>query len=808
MGKEKEKEIRNEDLDLYEDSDDEDIGVSVTSLDGEKLDNDALQFPTNNASSEILSVTSHKPKKSKGGGFQTMGLSHEVLRAILGMGYTVPTPIQRKAIPIAFSGNDLVAMARTGSGKTAAFLIPIVQSLKSHSTKVGARAVVLAPTRELALQTFKFAKLLCKNTDLRMCLLVGGESLENQFGFLAQNPDILIATPGRLMHHLAEVGMTLRSVEMIVFDEADRLFEMGFSAQINEIVKSMSERRQTLLFSATLPSVLAEFARAGLHNPVLIRLDVEAKLSENLRMSFLHSRLHDKPAMVVHLLKDVIPRNQQTVIFVATKHHVEFIHSLLRYANINSTMIYGSMDQSARKINIAKFRANKTRVLVVTDVAARGIDLPTLDNVINCDFPSKPKLFVHRVGRVARAGRSGHAYSLVSSDEVSYMVDLNLFLGTDVKTYTPTPTGEPDSNVAYYGSCPQYLLDGESGWVKNQIIGSVELQGLERTMNNAFKLYYRTRPPPSPESVRRAKVMTEPPIHPLLLKHVDEDKNHHLEYLKALKSFRPTQTVFEAKMNTQGATNVAVEIMNKKRAFHSSVIAKEQKNKALNQRKVDSTADITMEDLEVPKSKKRPAAIAALVPVAKKKKPTSFVDEDFFISNFSSDNTYAEKGYAIKEQTGISADAIFDVAPDEAAEEYKQKKIIKWDRKDMRYKKHNIVNKVKIDTKFYQEWSKSTHSRIQKEGEQEVPFAFNDARKRLGLEDKMLEQNKEIRMKHKNKQLKPAHLIKSQKMKKWKEKNQQEAKRQTRVHQRQQKVKKGDISFKAQHKHKAFGKRK
>lgn len=816
MGRgEREENLAREDLDFYDESDDEDIGVTMTSLDGDKIEeegdydnsDDSLKFPENEASSDILNPVSTKARKAKGGGFQSMGLSHEVLRAILKLGYNVPTPIQRKAIPLAFSGNDVVAMARTGSGKTAAFLIPIVQNLKAHSTKVGSRALVLAPTRELALQTFRFATQLCKLTDLRICLLVGGENLETQFGLLAQNPDIIIATPGRLMHHLAEVGMTLRSVEMLVFDEADRLFEMGFSAQIGEIMRSMSDKRQTLLFSATLPSALAEFARAGLHNPVLLRLDVEAKLSENLRMSFLSSRIHDKPALVVYLLKEVIPRYQQTVIFMATKHHVEYMNGLLKRAFIPCTMIYGSMDQSARKINIAKFRANKTRVLIVTDVAARGIDLPALDNVINCDFPAKSKLFVHRVGRVARAGRTGQAFSLVSSDELSYMVDLNLFLGSDVRMYQPTEGSAPDSNIPYYGSIPQDLLDSELGWVKAQISGSVELQGLERTMNNAYKLYYRTRPPPSPESVRRAKLLPDAPVHPLLLKHIDEDKRVHLDYLKALKGFRPTQTVFEAKMNTQGGPSVASEVMSKKRAFHATIIEKEAKSKT--QKQADAEAahfnkgaetDEMDVDQEVPTSNKKRKTV--LPP--KKKKENNFVDEEFFLSSFNDVNSYAEKGLAIREQNGITSDAIFDMAPDDVGEEYKRKQIIKWDRKDMKYKKHNIVNKVKIDTKFYKEWTKATHGRIQKEGEQEVAFKYNpNARKDLGLEDTLKSVNKEVRQNWKSKQVKPQQQIKANKLKKWTDKNKQDSQRQDRVHKRQQKVKKGKVGFKAQHKHKA-----
>jgi ATP-dependent RNA helicase DDX54/DBP10 len=221
------------------------------------------------AEAEVMTRSKkRKPEKAKkGNGFESMGLSPAVYRAIIRKGYRVPTPIQRKVINLVKGGRDVVAMARTGSGKTAAFLVPMLEQLQEHSSKYGARGVVLTPTRELAMQTLKFARELGAFTNLRTCLLVGGESLEDQFAALAANPDIIIATPGRLMHHLAQTDMTLMAIQLCVFDEADRLFEMGFADQIKEIIKGMPEQRQTCLFSATLPQILADFTSAGLHHP-------------------------------------------------------------------------------------------------------------------------------------------------------------------------------------------------------------------------------------------------------------------------------------------------------------------------------------------------------------------------------------------------------------------------------------------------------------------------------------------------------------------------------------------------------------
>jgi superfamily II DNA/RNA helicase len=380
--------------------------------------------------------------KKNGGGFQVLGLSKPVLSGILRLGYKVPTPIQRAALPAALSGKDLVAMARTGSGKTAAFLIPLIERLASHSSRMGARALVLSPTRELALQTLRFAKSLAKFTDLRFSSIVGGESMEGQFASLADNPDVLVATPGRLMHHLSEVpGFHLKNVEFAVFDEADRLFEMGFAEQLTDLISRMPEHRQTVLVSATLPKALVHFAKAGLRDPELVRLDADTKVSDKLKLAFFTVRREEKTAALVWVLKTVLPPAEQALVFVATRHHSEHVARLLQKAGIEAETVYGQMDMTARKTNLAKFVARKVQVLVVTDVAARGLDIPLLDNVINFDFPDKAKLFVHRVGRVARQGRPGCALSLVSSSDIPYMLDLLLFLSRPANNVYVAPTG-------------------------------------------------------------------------------------------------------------------------------------------------------------------------------------------------------------------------------------------------------------------------------------------------------------------------------------------------------------------------------
>ncbi|GJP45973.1 hypothetical protein CLOM_g5309 [Closterium sp. NIES-68] len=580
-----------------------------------------------------------KKKKSKSFGFESMGLSAAVYRAVRRKGYQVPTPIQRRTLPMVLAGQDVVAMARTGSGKTAAFLIPMIERLKAHSNTAGIRAVILSPTRELALQTFKFTKELGKFTDLRAAVLVGGDSMEGQFEALSRSPDILVATPGRLMHHLAEVeGMSLKSVEYVVFDEADRLFEMGFATQLKEILRGMPESRQTLLFSATLPKMLAEFARAGLREPQLVRLDTETKLSPDLALSFFTVRPHEKMAALLHLLQEVIQvgsgaggggrpvreegedeeelgeeredevreregrrrgfagrgNGKQTIIFVATKHHAELLHEVLQSERLPSSVVYGAMDQTARKIHIAKFRAGRTSLLIVTDVAARGIDIPLLDNVINFDFPPKPKLFVHRAGRAARAGRSGTAYSFFTAEELPFVLDLHLFLSKPIR---PAPLEDEieatggasllaareaqERGETVYGRYIQTELDRYLERLRELESSSVAVGMLLKVAGKAMKLYLRTRPAASNESAKRSKALAgREGVHLTLRDRVGGMESAAAAFAEHLKKFRPKQTVLELEAEAATAKKKAgpvaagLDVMRAKREVHQKAISK------------------------------------------------------------------------------------------------------------------------------------------------------------------------------------------------------------------------------------------
>ncbi|KAI1232975.1 hypothetical protein IHE44_0006163 [Lamprotornis superbus] len=542
-------------------------------------------------------VRAQNQKKKKSGGFQSMGLSYPVFKGIMKKGYKVPTPIQRKTIPAILRGRDVVAMARTGSGKTACFLIPMFERLKAPS-QAGARALILSPTRELALQTLKFTKevqgtweqvgtmgamgwfyilpmcffltlQLGKFTGLKTALILGGDKMEDQFAALHENPDIIIATPGRLVHVAVEMKLKLHTVEYVVFDEADRLFEMGFAEQLQEIIARLPDCHQTVLFSATLPKLLVEFARAGLTEPMLIRLDVESKLSEQLKLVFFHVRGDDKPAVLLHLLRSVVKPQDQTVVFVATKHHTEYLRELLTAQGIRCTHIYSSLDQTARKINIAKFSQGKCPVLLVTDVAARGLDIPMLDNVINFSFPAKGKLFLHRVGRVARAGRSGTAYSLVAPDEMPYVFDLHLFLGRPL--ILAGAQEMPADAGGVLGRVPQSLVDDEECLLLTDHEGSLELRSLRRVADNAHKQYLRSRPGPSPESIKRAKDLdvSQLGMHPLFRARFEDTELQRLKLVDSIKTYKSKATIFE--INATSRTPASTVMRSKRRHDHALI---------------------------------------------------------------------------------------------------------------------------------------------------------------------------------------------------------------------------------------------
>ncbi|KAG5447355.1 ATP-dependent RNA helicase ddx54 [Clonorchis sinensis] len=622
-------------------------------------------------------VTTMNRKKKKSGGFQVMGLSFSVFKGITKRGYKLPTPIQRKAIPLILSGRDVVAMARTGSGKTAAFLIPLFEKLQQHMT-TGPRALILSPTRELAIQTLNFTKQLGKFTTLSAAVILGGDKMEDQFAALHSSPDIIIATPGRLLHILMEMNFSLKTIEYVVFDEGDRLFELGFAEQLSETLHRLPRDRQTLIFSATLPGNLIEFARAGLNDPVLLRLDVDTKLSKNLKLIHLSCLPDEKNSLLLHLLRCIIPKKEQVVVFFATKHHVEFFQMLLTEAELPCTCIHSGLDPAARNSAIKEFTSNQIRVLLVTDVAARGVDIPLLDNVINFHFPPQPKLFLHRVGRVARAGRSGTAYSLIDPDELPYLFDVLVFLGKSLQTSGPVSEDNVNDSL---GRAPHGLVSS-TGNVAQQIVDrNACIASMRKPCANAMNRFVKTRPKASNESVRRAKelrgMLHSLPVHPCFGVEYEADAEV-LDVIRGLK----LPTIFEA-LGRQ-ANPAAYDMMTKKRKVHASVIAQHQARQLhLKQREANKPAVLT-----------RTVNLSA--PTV-----TDFVEDGYNLENtelfipYSRGNEASERGLsvsnAVNHFTAQAAEASMDLMSDELSQADKlrpagsrlRKQV--WDRKKKRY---------------------------------------------------------------------------------------------------------------------------
>ncbi|XP_011503784.1 PREDICTED: ATP-dependent RNA helicase DDX54 [Ceratosolen solmsi marchali] len=625
----------------------------------------------------------NKKKCRKSGGFQAMNLSYPIIKGILKRGYKVPTPIQRKTIPLALEGRDVVAMARTGSGKTACFLIPLFEKLKTRQAKSGARALILAPTRELAIQTLKFIKEIGKFTGLKSSVILGGDSMDDQFLAIHGNPDIIVATPGRFLHICIEMNMNLENIEIVVFDEADRLFEMGLGTQINEILNRLPETRQTLLFSATLPKLLVEFAKAGLENPILVRLDVESKLPDELKLCFITCRSEEKLAVLLCLLKHIVKADTQTVIFVATMHHVEYIHQILDKAGITNTFIYSNLDPSARKINAAKFKSEKVKVLIVTDIAARGIDIPCLDNVINFNFPATSKLFIHRVGRCARAGRSGNAYSIVAPDEYAYLLDLHLFLGRSLNIIPISETENiPEEAI---GKIPQSMIEEELSELIMYHKNITDISSMQNVCNNAYQQYIRSRPPASTESNKRIKE-----LHISIAGILPEFRNSNndaAELISKIKSYKPRGTIFEI---VAKPSSVDYKIMKEKRKFHKENIInyhqkiEEVSTKNLNykakslQLSPSSIDEINDTFSQVITSKKR--KIYDICQNKHKKKQKVLKDDQFYVP-YTAPDRHTEQGLAVNNFTTEADKVYLDFTADNENSRRFQNQIKKWDRK-------------------------------------------------------------------------------------------------------------------------------
>ena len=372
--------------------------------------------------------------------FQDLRLSEPLLRAIGEKGYTDPTPIQQQAIPPVLEGRDLQGCAQTGTGKTAAFTLPMLQLLAAEPAPKGRRpirALVLTPTRELAIQIDECCRDYARYTDLRHCVIFGGVNQRPQVDALQKGVDLLVATPGRLLDLIGQGYVTLDTIRFFVLDEADRMLDMGFIHDIRRILPLLPERRQTLFFSATMPESIAALAAKILRNPVLVTVTPPASVVETIAQTVHFAEKAEKSQLLIDLLS--ASDAQQVLVFSRTKHGADKLAKILNRAGIRSCAIHGNKSQNARVKAMNDFKSGECRVMIATDIAARGIDIDQLPLVINYELPEVAETYVHRIGRTGRAGHEGAAWSFCSEDEFEYLCDIQKLTGLTIPTEGPVP---------------------------------------------------------------------------------------------------------------------------------------------------------------------------------------------------------------------------------------------------------------------------------------------------------------------------------------------------------------------------------
>lgn len=372
--------------------------------------------------------------------FQDLRLSEPLLRAIGEKGYTDPTPIQQQAIPPVLEGRDLQGCAQTGTGKTAAFTLPMLQLLVAEPAPKGRRpirALVLTPTRELAIQIDECCRDYARYTPIRHCVIFGGVNQRPQVDALQKGVDLLVATPGRLLDLIGQGYVTLDTIRFFVLDEADRMLDMGFIHDIRRILPLLPERRQTLFFSATMPESIAALAAKILRNPVLVTVTPPASVVETIAQTVHFAEKAEKSQLLIDLLS--ASDAQQVLVFSRTKHGADKLAKILNRAGIRSCAIHGNKSQNARVKAMNDFKSGECRVMIATDIAARGIDIDQLPLVINYELPEVAETYVHRIGRTGRAGHEGAAWSFCSEDEFEYLCDIQKLTGLTIPTEGPVP---------------------------------------------------------------------------------------------------------------------------------------------------------------------------------------------------------------------------------------------------------------------------------------------------------------------------------------------------------------------------------
>jgi ATP-dependent RNA helicase RhlE len=369
--------------------------------------------------------------------FEQLGLIEPIMKALKKEGYTHPTPIQQQAIPLVLNRQDLLGCAQTGTGKTAAFAMPILQIL--HEDKRNSkgyrhiRSLILTPTRELAAQISDSFSAYGLYTDVKQEVIFGGVSQHAQTLALRNGTDVLIATPGRLLDLMNQGYVHLDHLEIFVLDEADRMLDMGFIHDVKKVIRFLPRDRQTLFFSATMPPQIAELADSLLYEPAKVEVTPVSSTAERIDQSVFFVSKKDKLSLLVHLIQE--QKISRTLLFTRTKHGADKVCKDLKKLNINAAAIHGNKSQTARQYALQQFKNGRITVLVATDIAARGIDVDALTHVINYDLPDVPETYVHRIGRTGRAGASGIALSFCDRDEIVNLKDINKLIGQKIPAF-------------------------------------------------------------------------------------------------------------------------------------------------------------------------------------------------------------------------------------------------------------------------------------------------------------------------------------------------------------------------------------
>lgn len=363
--------------------------------------------------------------------FKKLSIIESILKAVAEEGYTIPTPIQQQAIPLVLQRKDLLGCAQTGTGKTAAFAIPILQILHEQKPLApGIKTLILTPTRELAIQIGESFVAYGKHTGIRHTVIFGGVSQLNQTNALRRGVDVLIATPGRLLDLMTQGYVRLDKLQIFVLDEADRMLDMGFIHDVKKIIAKLPIKRQTLFFSATMPPEIQKLANVLLTHPAKVEVTPPASTVDKIEQSLYFVSKQEKPELLIHLLQD--KAIVSALVFARTKHGADKIARILQRYNIRAAAIHGNKSQNARQDALADFKNGNLRVLVATDIAARGIDIDDLTHVINFDLPNVPETYVHRIGRTGRAGNTGIAISFCSAEERDELKDIQKLIRKNI----------------------------------------------------------------------------------------------------------------------------------------------------------------------------------------------------------------------------------------------------------------------------------------------------------------------------------------------------------------------------------------